>query len=83
MDLLPKYVRVTVRDTGRGIPPDVLPHVFELFTQATPDGRGLGIGLAVVRVLVERHDGAVEARSDGAGRGSEFVVTLPLLDRAS
>jgi signal transduction histidine kinase len=56
-----------------------LPHVFELFTQASPDG-GLGIGLAVVRALVERHDGTVEARSDGAGRGSEFVVRLPLLD---
>lgn len=76
--LLPTQVRVTVRDTGRGIPPDVLPHVFELFTQASPDG-GLGIGLAVVRALVERHDGTVDARSEGAGRGSEFVVTLPLL----
>jgi PAS domain S-box-containing protein len=72
------YARVTVRDTGKGISPDVLPHVFEMFTQATPDAPGLGIGLAVVRVLVERHGGTVEVHSEGAGRGSEFVVMLPL-----
>jgi PAS domain S-box-containing protein len=78
--LVPEHVRVIVRDTGAGIPADVLPNVFEMFTQATADGRGLGIGLAVVRVLVERHGGTVEAHSEGAGRGSAFVVTLPLAD---
>jgi signal transduction histidine kinase len=80
VELVPGHVRVTVRDTGDGIAAGVLPHVFDLFTQATPDGRGLGIGLAVVRVLVERHGGTVEAHSEGAGRGSAFVVTLPLAD---
>ena len=80
VELVPGHVRVTVRDTGDGIDAGVLPHVFDLFTQATPDGRGLGIGLAVVRVLVERHGGTVEAHSEGAGRGSAFVVTLPLAD---
>jgi PAS domain S-box-containing protein len=71
-------VRVRIRDTGKGIAADVLPHVFELFTQAAPDERGLGIGLAVVRSLVEQHGGTVEALSAGVGHGSEFVVTLPL-----
>jgi PAS domain S-box-containing protein len=75
---LADVVRVRVRDTGKGISPDVLPHVFELFTQAAHDERGLGIGLAVVRALVEQHDGTVEAFSQGEGQGSEFVVTLPL-----
>jgi PAS domain S-box-containing protein len=79
---LADVVRVRVRDTGKGIPADVLPHVFELFTQAAPDERGLGIGLAVVRGLVEQHGGTVEARSDGVGHGSEFVVTLPLAGSA-
>jgi PAS domain S-box-containing protein len=73
-------VRVRVRDTGKGIPADVLPHVFELFTQAASDDRGLGIGLAVVRALVEQHGGTVEAVSPGSsGQGSEFTVTLPRL----
>jgi PAS domain S-box-containing protein len=73
-----------VRDTGVGIPPDLLPHVFDLFTQADRSldrsQGGLGIGLTLVQKLVELHDGTVEARSEGVGRGSEFVVTLPVLD---
>ena len=69
---------VRVRDTGRGIAADVLPHIFDLFAQATPDERGLGIGLAVVRGLVEGHGGRVEARSNGPGQGSEFTVRLPV-----
>jgi PAS domain S-box-containing protein len=73
---------VRVRDTGVGIPVDVLPHVFELFTQAerTLDRAqgGLGIGLTLVKSLVEQHGGRVEAFSDGPGQGSEFVVRLPL-----
>jgi signal transduction histidine kinase len=70
-------VAVRVRDTGQGIALDMLPHIFDLFSQASSDGQGLGIGLALVRGLVERHGGTVEARSDGPGTGSEFVVSLP------
>ena len=71
-----------VRDTGVGIAADFLPHVFELFSQqdrslARSHG-GLGVGLTLVRNLVEMHDGRVEAFSGGPGRGSEFVVRLPL-----
>ncbi len=76
-------VVLRVRDTGRGMPPDLLGRVFDLFTQAErtldrSDG-GLGIGLTMVRRLVEMHGGRVEAASDGPGRGSEFVVRLPAL----
>jgi len=77
---------IRVRDTGIGIPGEILPRVFDLFTQA--DGSrerspgGLGIGLALVRGLVEMHGGSVEALSDGPGRGSEFVVRLPGLAQA-
>jgi signal transduction histidine kinase len=74
-------VTVRVRDTGKGIAREVLPHVFDLFAQASPDGGGLGIGLAVVRGLVHAHGGTVEARSDGLGEGSEFVVSLPVVGR--
>lgn len=75
-------VLVAVRDNGIGIPPDKLSHVFDLFTQldqslARAQG-GLGIGLALVRRLVEMHDGTVTAASAGAGLGSEFVVRLPV-----
>jgi PAS domain S-box-containing protein len=73
---------VRVRDNGIGIPKDMLPHVFEIFTQVNRplEGSqgGLGIGLSLVRGLVEMHGGKVEAYSDGPGRGSEFVVRLPL-----
>jgi CheY-like chemotaxis protein len=71
-----------VRDTGIGIAPDMLPKVFELFVQAdhaaTRSQGGLGIGLTLVKNLVEMHQGRVEAHSPGLGRGSEFVVRLPL-----
>jgi signal transduction histidine kinase/ActR/RegA family two-component response regulator len=74
---------VSVRDSGEGIAPEMLPRVFDLFTQAPPASAqakgGLGIGLTLVRQLVELHGGSVEAFSEGPGRGSEFVVTLPLL----
>jgi signal transduction histidine kinase len=73
--------RIMVRDNGIGIDPEYLEHVFELFGQVQhprPHGHdGLGIGLALVRSLVEMHEGRVEARSDGAGLGSEFTVLLP------
>ncbi len=77
---------VTVRDTGRGIPPEMLGTVFDMFTQLEPASQrvqsGLGIGLTLVRRLVEMHDGTVDARSEGSGRGSEFVVRLPLREAA-
>jgi PAS domain S-box-containing protein len=72
---------VSVQDTGRGIEPELLPRVFDLFVQEPqsldrPRG-GLGLGLAVVKQLVELHGGTVSAASAGAGRGSEFTVRLP------
>jgi PAS domain S-box-containing protein len=71
-----------VRDNGVGIPRDMLPSIFDMFTQvdrslARAQG-GLGIGLTLVRRLVELHGGTIEARSDGPGRGSEFIVRLPI-----
>jgi len=72
---------VRIRDSGIGIATDVLPHVFALFVQADPSSQradgGLGIGLALVRSLVERHGGRVTAASAGTGHGSEFTVRLP------
>jgi len=72
-----------VQDNGIGIALDLLPHVFDLFTQAQRGSDrsqgGLGIGLTLVRRLVELHNGRVEAISDGLGRGSEFIVHLPLM----
>jgi PAS domain S-box-containing protein len=73
---------VRVRDTGVGIPKEMLPRIFDLFTQVEGSRErslgGLGIGLALVRRLVELHGGTVTAHSDGPGQGSEFVVRLPL-----
>ena len=78
----PSWVRVRVGDTGAGIAPELLEHVFELFAQAnTAKARnqsGLGIGLSLVRGLVELHGGTVWAKSDGPGMGSEFIVRLPI-----
>ncbi len=74
---------VRVRDNGSGMKADLVPRVFDLFTQGerTLDRSqgGLGLGLALVKRLVEMHGGAVEARSEGPGKGSEFVVRLPAL----
>jgi PAS domain S-box-containing protein len=78
---------VSVSDTGAGIPTEMLPRVFDLFTQIDHNlGRamdGVGIGLALVRSLVTLHGGRVEARSDGPGRGAEFIVRLPLIETHS
>ena len=75
---------VVVRDTGVGIPAEVLPHIFDLFTQADRSldraQGGLGIGLTLARSIVQLHGGAVQAFSAGPNRGSEFVVRLPVVD---
>lgn len=75
------HVRISIRDTGDGIAPDLLPRIFDLFTQAdrsfARSQGGLGLGLALVKRLVELHGGNVEARSEGLGSGSEFIVCLP------
>jgi PAS domain S-box-containing protein len=79
-------VELVVADTGRGISPDLLPHVFDRFRQAEPGGSratgGLGLGLTIVRYLVERHGGTVEAASPGEGGGATFTVRLPLSPEA-
>jgi PAS domain S-box-containing protein len=76
---------ILVRDDGVGIAPELLPHVFELFTQAEPGldraHGGLGIGLALVRTLAEMHGGSAQAHSAGPGRGSAFQVRLPLCEQ--
>jgi len=76
-------VLVKVKDTGVGIPSDRLTSVFEMFTQIEQSGEGsrggLGLGLTLVKRLVEMHDGSVAAHSEGPGRGSEFVVRLPVM----
>jgi signal transduction histidine kinase/integral membrane sensor domain MASE1/CheY-like chemotaxis protein len=73
---------IRVRDTGVGIPADMLPHVFEMFAQAEHGWDrtrgGIGIGLGLVRTIVEMHGGTVEAQSAGPGKGSEFIVRLPM-----
>ena len=75
-------VAVSVRDNGIGIAPDVLPTLFRMFSQVSTalerSNGGLGIGLSLVRGLVEMHGGTVTAHSAGLGHGSEFVVRLPL-----
>lgn len=80
-DLVEDRVRIEVVDNGVGVPPDMQARVFELFTQSKgPDDRsreGLGIGLALVRQLVDMHDGAVELESEGVGSGSRFTVWVP------
>ena len=78
------YARLTVSDTGEGIAPEFLPYVFDRFRQAegsaTRKQGGLGLGLAVVRHLVELHGGNVMAESRGTGQGSTFTVDLPLAE---
>jgi PAS domain S-box-containing protein len=77
------HIEIVVSDTGRGIAPEFLPHLFERFRQAdsafSRDHGGLGLGLAIVRELVELHGGTVHASSDGPGTGATFTVGLPLM----
>jgi PAS domain S-box-containing protein len=76
------HIRITVGDTGKGISPDFLPYVFDRFRQADSSSArrygGLGLGLALVKYLVELHGGTIEAASAGEGRGATFKVTLPV-----
>ena len=80
------HARIMVTDTGSGISPDFLPYIFERFRQAdstsTRRNKGLGLGLAISRHLVELHGGTIEASSPGEGQGSTFTVTVPLLRSA-
>jgi signal transduction histidine kinase len=79
------FVNIEVRDEGTGISPALLPCVFDFYRQGEPsssgDFAGLGIGLALVKSLVELHGGSVHAHSDGLGTGSAFVVRLPVTSR--
>jgi signal transduction histidine kinase len=75
----PAHVVMRVRDSGRGIAPESLPLVFDLFHKGDSEASGLGIGLAVVKGLAEMHGGVVEVRSAGIDQGSEFVVKLPAM----
>lgn len=84
---LDSYAQIQVSDTGAGISPDFLPYVFDRFSQAdgsmTRSYSGLGLGLAIVRQLVELHGGTVQAESPGEGQGCTFTVKLPLTTPAS
>ena len=78
------YARLSVRDDGMGIPAGKLEKVFEMFTQLeSTRAEGLGIGLTLVRSLVELHGGSIEVRSEGPGRGSEFIMKVPLCKTAT
>jgi signal transduction histidine kinase len=85
LDKTETHARIAVIDDGIGIEPDFLPHVFERFRQAdgssTRSYGGLGLGLAIVRHIVEMHGGLVKADSKGKGRGATFTIELPLLER--
>lgn len=81
-----EIVEVQVSDTGQGIEPAALPHIFKQFSQGDIDQAktnvGLGLGLSIVKILITKHGGAVHAESEGMGKGSRFTVTLPLTDKA-
>ncbi len=83
LDVVDSYVRLSVGDNGQGIAPDFLPHVFERFRQADSSSTrtfgGLGLGLGIVRQLVELHGGTVAAHSEGENLGATFTVKLPLM----
>ena len=74
------YARLTVCDTGRGIAADLLPYIFETFRQGENDRKGMGLGLSIVRHIVELHGGSVYAESAGKDQGSTFTLNLPLAE---
>jgi len=80
-------VSVSIKDTGIGISPEALPRIFEIFSQSprTLDRSqgGLGIGLSLARGIIALHEGSIEARSEGSGKGSEFIVRLPIAGRSA
>jgi signal transduction histidine kinase len=82
LDRVGPCVRISICDSGHGIDPDFLPHIFERFRQADSSSTrkygGLGLGLAIVKHLVELHSGTIRADSDGPGRGAKFTIDLPL-----
>jgi CheY-like chemotaxis protein len=84
VERLENDVVLSVTDNGVGIPTEMLERVFEMFTRSSQEASvqhsGLGIGLALVRKIVEMHGGRVEARSEGPGRGAEFTIRLPILE---
>lgn len=85
--VLDRWAQLTVRDDGIGISSDILPELFEYFVQGTrtleQSRGGLGLGLTIVRQMIELHGGEVDVRSDGPGKGSEFIVRLPLATEPS
>ena len=70
-------VIVTVQDTGRGIPPENLPNVFDLFYTTKEVGKGVGLGLAICQAMVEQHGGTITITSPGAGQGTTVTFELP------
>ncbi|MBF2046999.1 MAG: response regulator [Elainella sp. C42_A2020_010] len=78
------YAQITISDTGKGISPEFLPHVFDRFRQAdgsrTRAHGGLGLGLAIAQHLVEMHDGIIQVSSEGLDKGATFTICLPLID---
>lgn len=82
-----KFAQVSVRDTGKGIPAEFLPNIFSRFSQADPSSirvyGGLGLGLSLVRSLIELQGGRVAAESPGEGKGATFTISIPLLETAS
>jgi PAS domain S-box-containing protein len=82
LDRVDSYARITVADNGQGIKPDFLPYIFERFRQEDATSKrnqgGLGLGLAIVKHLVEMHGGTVSVQSEGEGRGSSFIVQIPV-----
>ena len=84
LNVVGEFLEVTISDTGEGIDAEFLPSIFERFRQADSSTRrmhgGLGLGLSIVRSLVEMHDGEIHAASEGKGKGATFTLTLPALD---
>ncbi len=84
LELVESQAQITVSDTGQGISPEFLPNIFEQFQQAQKSSSskgGLGLGMAIVKNLVELHDGTITAESPGIGEGATFTVWLPLIQR--